>query len=262
MLSPSIQYLFQQLTDVFHGSTPQSEMSSQLVPAGTLDSQAALAVYSNGRVARLTEALGANFQALRCYLGDDGFVDLCRIYIASHPSQVKDLGLYGESLPQFLRDSPWQQRDPFLPDLARMAWWQHRLFHAKHNEPLDDKQWQTLQPSSRLIWNRFEFIGSNYRVVSIWEHVQDRRDLDMNWWEPECALLFRKGEDVIVHRAEAWQIALLAVLAQGASLEHCWDQALGQGCSEAPQSSQIEDFFAFIRSSGLVCGIQGETGAD
>src|SRR5687768_3042109 len=78
------------------------ELEKSLVAGGRLSLQEALGVYSNGYVARLTEALGEIFEGVWWVLGDSGFFEMCKRYIAATPSKSYNLSDYGDGFPAFL----------------------------------------------------------------------------------------------------------------------------------------------------------------
>ncbi len=89
-----------------------------LVFAGTADLPAAerVAIYAGMWLARLVDALRADFPALGAVLGDEAFERLAGAYLRDHPSDDPDVGRVGRRLPGFLRDHPELAS---RPDLAR-----------------------------------------------------------------------------------------------------------------------------------------------
>jgi hypothetical protein len=87
-------------------------------PSGTRADR--LAVYSNGYLARLAEALEGDYPAVRRILGPGAFGLLARRYLAACPPRSHDLGHAGDRLPRFLESDPLAAELPFLPDLAAL----------------------------------------------------------------------------------------------------------------------------------------------
>ncbi len=75
-------------------------------------------VYQNAYVLRLIEFLQGDYDLLETYLGDEGFDEMARAYIAVHPSTSHNARWFGTGLPDFLKNTaPWSG----LPQLAELA---------------------------------------------------------------------------------------------------------------------------------------------
>ncbi|MGB0671946.1 MAG: putative DNA-binding domain-containing protein, partial [Rhodospirillales bacterium] len=116
-----------------------------------------LEVYANAYVARLQEALEADFPKTAAFLGEDRFYDLSRAYVKDHPSRHPSIRWVGRSLPDYLA-----VHEGAAAALARFEWALGEAFDAADAEPLKEdrlaevppKSWAgvvfRLQPSLRL----------------------------------------------------------------------------------------------------------------
>src|SRR4051812_47348056 len=107
-----VQSAFGGITAAFAGSV---KGGGKLTPAE------AVGVYRDGYPARMTEALGETFEACWRVLGDEDFLEACRIYSRAAPSVSHNLSDYGGSFPEFL-DDRFKKQAPFIKDLAVLEW--------------------------------------------------------------------------------------------------------------------------------------------
>jgi hypothetical protein len=77
-------------------------------------------VYAHGYVARIVEALGLEYAAVRRILGAEAFAALVERYLGVFPPRSFDLARVGDRLPQLLEFDRLSVELPFLPDLARL----------------------------------------------------------------------------------------------------------------------------------------------
>jgi hypothetical protein len=111
---------------------PQDEARIQLY---------ALTVYGT-----LTKALEAVYPVMRRLVGQRCFDGLARRYIHDHPSHSGDLHDFGEVFADFIQGSPLAADFPYFPDVARLEWHYHRVFHAANHGPLDLCRLQQIDP--------------------------------------------------------------------------------------------------------------------
>ncbi len=90
-----------------------------LIPDGAReDKDTLLGVYRNAYVLRLIEVVQSDHELLHAYLGDDGFDEMARAYIAAHPSDQPNARWFSRHVPAFLaREEPYRGH----PELAELA---------------------------------------------------------------------------------------------------------------------------------------------
>ncbi|MDE2758010.1 MAG: DNA-binding domain-containing protein [Acidobacteriota bacterium] len=115
---------------------PASEFPSLIRPSRTLDSFDRIGIYRGMYLARLQEALEADYPGLRHFLGPKRFSDLVRGYVDRYPSQSYTLNRLGDHLPKFIQSSPGIARKDFLYELARFELLMSRLFDAEESPVL------------------------------------------------------------------------------------------------------------------------------
>jgi len=108
-------------------------------PAGTVESR--WAIYRNGYLIRLAQAIENDYPAIARIVGEGAFHALCRRYLAAFPPRSHDIGRAGEFLATHLPTDPVASALPFLPDLARFEW---ALAEATVARDVDPLRWNDL----------------------------------------------------------------------------------------------------------------------
>lgn len=188
-----------------------------LAPGHRTSAETGLRIYRNAYQARLVEALESDHPQLGTYLGDELWHALCAGYVAAHPSQVRSLRHFGESLPDHLARAP---AFAALPQCAELARWERRLLdtfdapdgpRADFSEllSLGDSAWPTLRLRFHPSVQPF---AAGYNSVEIWQALKDgtappaavaRRSHWLLWRDPTLVTRYRSldGEeaDAVAH---------------------------------------------------------------
>ena len=77
-------------------------------------------VYRNAYVSRLVEIMQNTHGLLHAYLGDEGFDEMARAYIAAHPSRHPNVRWLTQKLPVFLRENEPYSDYPVFAELAML----------------------------------------------------------------------------------------------------------------------------------------------
>lgn len=93
-------------------------------------------VYAHGFVARVEEALGLEYAAIRRIAGGEAFADLVARYLSVFPPRSWDLAGAGDRLPRFLELDRLTVELPFLPDLAALERAISAAFVAADGQPI------------------------------------------------------------------------------------------------------------------------------
>ncbi len=161
--------------------TGETTALAQTVRANGLTGPRRLQVYRNNMFVSLTEALRAVFPVVEKLVGNEFFAHAARQYIQTQPSTSGDLHDFGGSFAEFLAPFPGADQLAYLPDVARLEWAYHEVFHAADHEPLaleslaaipaaNHEQIKfALHPASRLL-------QSPYPILRIWEVNQNEFD--------------------------------------------------------------------------------------
>jgi hypothetical protein len=173
-----------------------------------------LAIYRNAYAARLREALDNDHPALGRYLGDAGWLGLCKGYIDQHPSQVKSLRWFGEALPAYLATTA-----PFSasPELAELATLERGFLDCFDAADAPVASWSTLAALPGDAWPdlrvRFQpalqCLRCEWNTVALWSALKDDEAPPAVAADPETWLLWRDQERVTRFRSLAADEAVL-----------------------------------------------------
>jgi hypothetical protein len=111
-------------------------VEAQVVDAPPAPATDRLAVYGHAYGARLIEALGKDFPALKALLGDDPFHAMGDAYVAAHPSRHPSLRWFGRHLAGFLRGAESYRDRPQLAEMADFEWAQGEVFDGPDVPPV------------------------------------------------------------------------------------------------------------------------------
>jgi len=123
-----------------------------------------LAVYADAYVARIMEVLSEDYGGVHTLLGDDGFVDICRAYIAAYPSHHPSIRWAGRHMAEFLSKMEPYSDHPALADMAAFEWAMGEAFDADDAPPAGEEILAGIAPEQ---WGglTFGFHPSLRRVV-------------------------------------------------------------------------------------------------
>lgn len=237
-----------------------------LNPQGGAPGEERMAVYAEGYLVRIREALDETYEAVRQVLGREAFADLARDYARRHPSRDYNLSRAGRHLPAFLAEHPLTRELPFLPDLAALEWAVSGAFHAFEQPPISSAELASLSEGTagqaaqgfEVARLRFQpavrLVSSEWPILDIWEQRKRPRgevSVDLAG-RPQRVLIFRQGVHVRCESLEPAQHDLLAGLLVGRTLgEACGELAAQEGAAELPLSG----WFAGWVQRGLITGL-------
>jgi hypothetical protein len=210
----SLQGDFQQY--LLEGSS--SAVEPHVVGTARVPVATRLAIYGDGYVSRLLEALEANFPVLGELLGEDDFQTLGTAYVRSYPSPFFSIRYYGNALADFLASDPQYASAPVLAELARWEWAMTEVFDAADADPILVEDLARIAPDE---WAqlRFDWHSSVRRLALVWnapqiwkavsEHTEPPeftlRTDPMEWllWRQDLRTYFRSLSDEEVAALEA-----------------------------------------------------------
>jgi hypothetical protein len=180
---PQIQSDFQQyLLDGDSAAIQPHVVGTTRVPVATR-----LAIYGDGYVSRLIEALAANFPILSELLGEVDFHALGTAYVRSYPSPFFSIRYYGHALADFLAADARYAGAPVLAELARWEWLMTEVFDAADADPIRVEDLARISPGQ---WAhlRFEWHPSMRRAALTWNAPQIWKAVSDHEEPPEVAL--------------------------------------------------------------------------
>ncbi|MGB3535464.1 MAG: DNA-binding domain-containing protein [Microcoleaceae cyanobacterium] len=175
-----------QLQQDFYQAIFESDTTDALSQA-YLNSSENFTVYRNSIVGTLTRTLESIYPVCYRLVGEQFFTATARVYIHRYPSVSPDLGKYGHAFAEFLSEFKPAAGLPYLPDLARLEWHWHCVFHGKITNTLD---YQALGKIPQDQWGEIIFnlpqnsilLSSIYPIHRIWQVNQpdDQTDEQVN----------------------------------------------------------------------------------
>ncbi len=221
---------------------------------GKLTSAEAVEVYRAGYPARMSEALGETFEACWRILGDEDFLEACRIFSRSVPSVSYNLSDYGSSFPDFIL-ARFRKDAPFIGDLARLEWSFKELFHAAPHAGLPPANLSVaVKENSVLIFgSTVVFLSFTHKVHGLWK--RDRSDdapLNRSDWEGRQQVLLYKGggTPVFSRILAAPEASAFRSLHEGRPL------AEALAAAEGLDEEAARNLFSFITEAGLVTEVR------
>jgi hypothetical protein len=220
-----------------------------------------LAVYRNNVMVSLVDALAQSFPVTQALVGEDFFRAMAQVFVRAHPPRCRVLAQHGQALPGFIAQFAPASSLPYLADLAQLEWKRLLALHAADAAALEPATLAAvLADAERLPLLRWQMHpslqlqASPYAVVSLWAaHLPGSgiavEDVDLA--QPEAALVFRSGLDVMVLQADAGLTALTAGLLDKAPLEAAIDQAF-----DADPAFDVSQAMAVLIRHGLLSGAE------
>lgn len=206
-----------------------------LVEGGALTASARLDIYRNNVLVNYQNALRDTYPALVRLVGDEFFNGAARRFARAHSSFSGDLHDYGEAFSTFLRDFAPARALPYLPDVARLEWAMHRVFHAADAAALAPGDFDGLD-AGRLPQLRFalhpaaRLLTSEFPVMRIWQISQPDAavpDAEVDLGEGgQRVLVIRRHFSVHLESLTPAEHAALASLDDGQILGDAVDAAL------------------------------------
>ncbi|MCP5159279.1 MAG: putative DNA-binding domain-containing protein [Gammaproteobacteria bacterium] len=194
-----------------------------------------LQVYRNNTRLSLTGALGAVYPVVQRLVGEGFFEYAAAQYIAYDPSRSGDLHRFGGSFATFLETFEPATELCYLPDMARLEWACHEVFHAERHPPLDPSALATVS-AERQGELRFKlhpatrFVESAFPVLRIWQVNQDdyNGDLAVQLDEGGIKLLVFRNEnlDIELQPLPEGEFHLLRTLVEGGDFATACEQAM------------------------------------
>jgi hypothetical protein len=216
--------------DTQHGFVAALLDSAREVPRGLVGpdgepSPDRFSVYRNNVVVGLTEALRANFPAVRHIVGDAFFRAMARAHAVSNPPASPVLLDYGATFADFIAGFEPAASMPYLADVARIdrAWTE--AYHAPDAEALAPEALAAI-PTERVaetclaVHPSLRIVRSGFPAVTIWrmnvvDGVRAPVALDAGG---EDALVVRPEADVDVHSLAPGGAEFVTTLAHGRTL--------------------------------------------
>lgn len=209
----------------------------QDVPPGLLTwngSSAAqrLGVHRNNVMVSLVDALASTFSVTQQLVGETFFRAMAQLYVRQHPPRTTVLCHYGDDFADFVAQFPPAASVPYLADVARLEFWRLQTLHAADAQPMPIEEAQTwlddAEQLAQLICTLAPGVQpfhSACAAVSVWAAHQPDSGLrleEVDVTQPESALIFRSGWDVMVLQIGADTAQFVEHLQKGYPMGDAW----------------------------------------
>ncbi len=217
---PELQALFWQAL----GGDVRPDLTAAIASTDTLGAADRVAIYADMYLWRLRGVLAEDFEKVAAVLGEDGFTDLARAYLAAHPSEHPSVRHVGRSFADYLARRPPAGAPVWVPDLARLEWARVEAFDALDAEPvraadlcaLAPEDWPdlTLRPIPALltieaawpvhrVWSGDTHVDAAPTALRIWRQDGVVYHCAMDGAEPDALARLREGRPFAAI-CEAW----------------------------------------------------------
>ncbi|WP_137937524.1 DNA-binding domain-containing protein [Chitinivorax sp. B] len=194
-----------------------------------------LSAYANNRLCNRVGALVDAYPTVRELVGEAFFDGMAHEYARCMASHSGNLHQYGDVFSAFLRQFEPAKTLPYLPDVAALDWAMRRAYFEHDVPAFDPASLATYsnEQQARLIADihpAASLLHASYPVVSIYQahHGGEWPALDQG---PECALVFRRTNRVLVRALVGAELAFCTALMTGDAL----GDAVGAAIQKDPQ---------------------------
>lgn len=198
-----------------------------------------LAVHRNNVMVSLVDALTQTFPVTLQLVSDQFFRAMAQVFVRTCPPRTQVLAHYGQHLPGFVAQFPPCAGLPYLADVAQLEWQRQQALHSADAPPFDLDAIATLMQDTdalpTLHWQLapdLHLLQSPHAVVSLWAAHQPESGIaleEVDVTQPESALIFRSGLDVMVLQADPGLAALVAALLDNTVFSEAIEQGFGAG---------------------------------
>jgi hypothetical protein len=241
------------------------ETAQRLTAGPRLSAAERLDIYRRGYHARLVECLADDYPALKNALGEEPFDDLCRAYIARHPSEGPSLNFFGRAMGSFCRfeaPAPFPLRD-FAGDLATLEWAIVEVIHAASREPLTLEGLRDLPPEAwadaRLVPNgALRLLRFAHPVNAYFQAFREGADPTLPGPEASAMVVYRSGPTVWRMDLTVPMFDVLSALVEGEPLGAALGRAESAlaGIAPAEASQRVTHWFREWVSGGLFSAVE------
>jgi hypothetical protein len=237
-----------------------AEATAQFVAQGVrLSPVQQLEIYREQFWLRHIGAMKEDFVSIHHLLGDDGFAELCRRYLAAHPPTSFTLRDLGDRFADFVeRTEPWAG-DALVLDCARLEWAFVEAFDAPDAPPLDPV---TIAEAPEEAWSGAKVVlhPSVHRVAMAHPahvfraEVRDEKEPERPAPAATHVVVYRGPEKLMYIAIEPLAVALLDRLARGVPLATACEEAAAEaGVADAAElEAKVGAWFQAWASYGWV----------
>jgi hypothetical protein len=212
----------------------QTELDRYILASG-LSGERRLQVYRNNVLLSLTEALKAVYPVTQRLVGEGFFRHAAGRYIPRHPSTSGNLHDFGGRFPDFLATFEPAMELAYLPDVARLEWAYHCVFHGADHLPLDLAALATIPPERHgelkfTLHPAARLLASPFPILRIWQVNQadftGDPTVDLTEGGIRLLLIRRENLEIELQALPPGEFALLQALAEQQDFTTACERAL------------------------------------
>jgi len=158
------QLLF--LEAIFSGakSDATQALSRTITTAENMSAEEHIEIYRDGVLGGLTQALADTYPVCMALVGDQFFNAMSARFIQKSTSDSPDLSEFSPLFSQFIEDFDPAAELFYLPDVARLEWSWHQIFHERDNDKLDFKKLAEIGDQDVV----FQLVDAGRLMHSLW----------------------------------------------------------------------------------------------
>lgn len=242
-------------SDIRNGKT---KLSSKIIPGGKLSAKKVIEVYQQGYIARLTDAISANYEAVWFALGDKKFFKLCSDYRAAHPSMTYNLNTYGHQLPAFIARK--FSRLPYLHHLARFEWLLFEVFNAPEQPSSADLGKVNAEKDVLVFQPAVKLFSSPFRTYDIWKNRKHlpKGYVPKNFTSDEYVLIYKHEHRHYFSVLTHGQFVIMRLLLKGKTISQA---IISAGKSTEISEQEVAHLFSLIAAPGVAQSVKSSSGA-
>ena len=188
----------------------------------------------------LGKALEAVYPVCARLVGARCFNGLAQHYLRDTPSRSGDLHELGETFPDFLNSTPLAAELPYMPEVARLEWTYHRVFHAADSTGFDIQRLSAIDPAKYgalgfKLAPACSLLTANFPIHRIWAANQPAQDGALEIAQADTFLLVqRRAGTIEMLPLDIGEYAFLHALQAGHPLTSAVAAALTVNCEFNP----------------------------
>ncbi len=234
-----------------------------------LSAEARLSIYRGSILGGMTTALSGIYPVCEKLVGQQYFIQMVAGYLREFPSDSPDIGNYGDTLADYLRDFISKQATAqeliYLPDTARLEWLWHKAFNAieihqqeKECRPLTELADIEAEDQGRIRFYLDASLGlmqSTYPVDKIWQANQNQSPEQEHGKEQESISLDDGAVYLVVRRAADYGMSIEAITVDVFQFLTAIDQRqCFADIAELDFDTPLADLLSYSMQSGLIVG--------
>jgi len=209
----------------------KTDFLQHVVPSHHLSASQSLKIYQDSVYANLIIALSDIYPVCKALVGDEFFDAMAERYIHSQPPNSDRLDDYGANFFEFIAHFEPAKELPYLPDMAKLEWAGHCVFHAEDSDYAETNgllQNESIDPMDLMASNipALQALSLDYAVHLLWQmHWEDNwQEMDLHP-QPTHLVVWRPESDIFINEIEASEQAWFTQLQSAVPL---WQLAESQ----------------------------------